>query len=390
MMSTSRKSGVSAVLIALYVLVFSDVVSALTISYCSSINTASTNKNTSIYQSNGLCHDFCDSSYAFAVLQDNACWCSDYVPGATTSVGDCNEPCPGYPPDICGAKGLFAYIALDTVPSGTKGASSAKSTSATSSPSVSTVAGVLAFLVLIPRKRYIITIPFLKPYPVMLLDMSSSTSTSSTLSSTSSTSSTTPKSTSHTTSWTPTPVTSVITVTGQAKTVVVTPTAPPDAAATAHKSSKGGLGTGGAVGLAIGLVALLAIIAAGVYFYIRKRRQETLASKIDSGSRSGSSSGLPGAVPSRSMSENSRYVLGTDGRQVIETWEPDALNKPGSRRSRLMPVDPRLDPFAPVYQRGGNTSRDSVNTLRDDHDYSRRVHQQGPILRATNPDPDDA
>jgi len=88
------------------------------------------------------------------------------------------------------------------------------------------------------------------------------------------------------------------------------------------------------------------------------------------------------------MSENSRYVLGTDGRQVVETWEPG--DAPGSRRSRLMPVDPRLDPFAPVYQRGENKSRESVNTIRDDHDYSRRVVHQGPILRATNPDhPDD-
>jgi cell wall integrity and stress response component len=85
------------------------------------------------------------------------------------------------------------------------------------------------------------------------------------------------------------------------------------------------------------------------------------------------------------MSENSRYVLGTNGRDVVETWEPDQ-DPPGSRKSRLMPVDPRLDPFAPVYQRGENKSRESVNTLRDDHDYSRRVHQQGPILRATNPD----
>jgi len=85
------------------------------------------------------------------------------------------------------------------------------------------------------------------------------------------------------------------------------------------------------------------------------------------------------------MSENSRYVLGTDGRQVVETWEPG--DAPGSRRSRLMPVDPRLDPFASVYQRNGdNKSRESVNTIRDDHDYSRRVVHQGPILRATNPD----
>jgi cell wall integrity and stress response component len=85
------------------------------------------------------------------------------------------------------------------------------------------------------------------------------------------------------------------------------------------------------------------------------------------------------------MSENSRYVLGTDGRQVVEAWEP--ADTPGSRRSRLMPVDQRLDPFAPLYQRGdGSKSRESINTIRDDQDYSRRVHQTGPILRATNPD----
>jgi cell wall integrity and stress response component len=86
------------------------------------------------------------------------------------------------------------------------------------------------------------------------------------------------------------------------------------------------------------------------------------------------------------MSETSRYMLGTDGRQVVEGWERDD-EVAGSRRSRLIPVDPRLDPFAPVYQRGdGSKSRESVATIRDDHDYSRRVHQGRPILRATNPD----
>ncbi|RQM06603.1 hypothetical protein DH86_00001226, partial [Scytalidium sp. 3C] len=301
---------------------------------------------TSIYQSNGLCQNFCEGNYAFAVLQDNGCWCSDYVPGETTSVGDCSEPCPGYPPDLCGGHGLFGYIALNEAPSGTKGASSsdqAPSTSSTSEapPQTST-----------------------DPPP---------TSAPPTTSSSSST-------------WSPTPVTSVITVTGQAQTIVVTPTAPPDQIPS--KQSKGGLGTGASVGLAIGLVALCALIAAFVFLYIRRRRQEANPAGYDIASRSGSSGGFPGAAPSRSMSENSRYVLGTDGRQVIETWEPDDLNKPGSRKSRLMPVDPRLDPFAPVYQRGGNPSRDSVNTIQDNHDYSRRVHQQGPILRATNPDVD--
>jgi cell wall integrity and stress response component len=114
-------------------------------------------------------------------------------------------------------------------------------------------------------------------------------------------------------------------------------------------------------------------------------RLQKEAEAFTDGSR-GSSAGVGGPIPSRTMSENSRYVLGTDGRQVVETWEPDSRDAPGSRKSRLMPVDPRLDPFAPVYQRGENKSRESVNTMRDDHDYSRRVHQQAPILRATNPD----
>lgn len=135
------------------------------------------------------------------------------------------------------------------------------------------------------------------------------------------------------------------------------------------------------MGLVIGLVALLAIVAALVFFWLRRRRGREADEKPPS--RGGSSGGMGGHIPSRTMSENSRYVLGTDGRQVIETWEPS--DTPGSRRSRLMPVDPRLDPFAPVYQQG-NKSRESVNTIRDDHDYSRRVHQKGPILRATNPD----
>lgn len=106
-------------------------------------------------------------------------------------------------------------------------------------------------------------------------------------------------------------------------------------------------------------------------------------------SRRDSTVAVGGVVPSRTMSESSRYVLNTDGRQVVESWEGEN-DQVGTRRSRLMAtVDPRLDPFAKVYQRAGDSkSRESVNTIRDDHDYSRRINQQGPILRATNPDPD--
>jgi cell wall integrity and stress response component len=189
--------------------------------------------------------------------------------------------------------------------------------------------------------------------------------------------------------WTPTPIISLETITGQVRTVTVTPTAPPNSQSnsTVSKSKSGGLSTGGAVGLTVGLVALVAIIAGIAFFCIRKRRQEKAEAYNAVNSRRESMAGLGGPIPSRTMSENSRYVLGTDGRRVVETWEPE-IRTPGSRNSQMVPVDPRLDPFAPVYQRGENKSRESFNTIRDDHDYSRRVHQQGPILRAMNPDPD--
>lgn len=217
--------------------------------------------------------------------------------------------------------------------------------------------------------------------PSQVVTTPSTTSTTSTESSSSSTS-----------TWTPTPVTSLETVTGQVRTVTVTPTIPPTTAqsvAPVEKSSSGGLSTGAAVGLTVGLVALVALVCSLIYFCWRKRNKEReRESEIlnNPESRRGSSAGLGGPIPSRTMSENSRYVLGTDGRQVVETWEPDSRDTPGSRKSRLMPVDPRLDPFAPVYQRGENKSRESINTIRDDHDYSRRVAHQAPILRATNPD----
>lgn len=58
----------------------------------------------------------------------------------------------------------------------------------------------------------------------------------------------------------------------------------------------------------------------------------------------------------------------------------------GNRGSRLLPADPRMDPYSNgLYVQ--RKSRESVHTLRDEQDYSRRVHQPR-VLRATNPDPD--
>lgn len=84
------------------------------------------------YQSNGKCFDTCKANYAFAVVQAKNCWCSNYVPADTTSIGSCNVPCPGYPFEKCGSSGFFGYVPLNKAPSGTLGAS--QSQSSTSSP----------------------------------------------------------------------------------------------------------------------------------------------------------------------------------------------------------------------------------------------------------------
>jgi cell wall integrity and stress response component len=83
------------------------------------------------------------------------------------------------------------------------------------------------------------------------------------------------------------------------------------------------------------------------------------------------------------VSEN-RFVVDPDGRSA--NW--DGTVSSAKRRSTLMPVDPRLDPFAKgIYSRSENKSHESVNSLQDNQDYSRRVHEPPRVLRATNPDP---
>lgn len=86
------------------------------------------------YQSNGRCFDTCKASYAFAVVQDTNCWCSNYAPSDTVDVGSCSETCPGYGFEQCGSlsEGLYGYVALNKGPSGTTGPSSSSSSIPTS------------------------------------------------------------------------------------------------------------------------------------------------------------------------------------------------------------------------------------------------------------------
>lgn len=89
------------------------------------------------YQSAGRCFDSCKAQYAFAVVKGKSCWCSDYAPADTTSVGSCSSPCPGYPFEQCGSDEFFGYVAIGKAPAGTLGASQSQS-STSSPPEVST------------------------------------------------------------------------------------------------------------------------------------------------------------------------------------------------------------------------------------------------------------
>ncbi|KAK4940245.1 Cell wall integrity and stress response component 4, partial [Elasticomyces elasticus] len=100
-------------------------VNGFTQKYCSYENTGSGYPAVyNIYQSNLACSDQCKDGYAFAVVQWQNCWCSNYAPAAQLPIEACNINCPGYPDDHCGNQyaNLYGYIALGKGPSGTAGA----------------------------------------------------------------------------------------------------------------------------------------------------------------------------------------------------------------------------------------------------------------------------
>lgn len=90
------------------------------------------------WQSNGKCFDTCKANYAFAVVQGQNCWCSNYAPADTTSTGSCSSPCPGYPFEQCGSSGFFGYIPLNKPPLGTIGASQSQESTSSSPTEIAT------------------------------------------------------------------------------------------------------------------------------------------------------------------------------------------------------------------------------------------------------------
>lgn len=145
------------------------------------------------------------------------------------------------------------------------------------------------------------------------------------------------------------------------------------------------MATGAAVGIAVGVIAALAV--AGVFLWLwcikRKRREEDAAGQYGTPSVHGSS-GMMGTPMTAEVSANP-FSTGQSDASDAGIWDAN-----GKRRSHLMPIDPRLDPFAKgIYVGSQNKSHESIGSLQDNQDYSRRVHQPPRVLRAVNPDPED-
>lgn len=328
---------------------------AADMAYCSSLNTAaSSSPMTDTFQSNGLCTNYCEADYAFAILQGSKCWCSNYAPSSTTT--GCTQACPGYGQETCGSvtKNVFGYIALSNVPpSGTVGSTSSTASS-TSSSSTSTTSAP-------------------------------TTTTTSTTSSSSSSTSTTE-----------TPSLSVITSVGGVRTVTYIPETTASATATAEPSSSGdsffsqpGRVAGVFVGVALLVIAIVGALM--VFCYRRNKQRNSMHGGPEAAVIPAGGAGVM-AGRRRSRSLSTLGLMGEKGFHSVDTAPSTGppnmagLNGVGTAAARgpdgTKLVDQRLDPSQLYlrYDPDTGSSRMSVRSLRDDADYSRRV------LRLANPD----
>ncbi|KAI4246174.1 MAG: hypothetical protein L6R40_002127 [Gallowayella cf. fulva] len=378
---------------------------ALTQSLCSSFNTGADSLVVSDdYQSNGKCFDTCKANYAFAVVQGKNCWCSNYAPADTASVSaSCSTPCPGYPFEQCGSAQFFGYIKLNKDPIGTLGASQPQSSS--SPPKVSTsISQVSPSTILDTTTETTTTAQPAKAstryVSVPVVETTSSSSppppppptTSSIFSTSSTASSASEDGPSSQSTWTPTPVVSVMTVTGQVKTITITPTVPPSGAVVAQSSPNGGFMShpGKVAGLFVGVALIICLIAAAlIWFLVRRKRNteaETLASTAggETPQRRQSKMSTMGLLGGTKRSNNRRSVpmIQTSGWGPGNSTDKSPTETPIDYRRTSYPriVDQRLEPAALWNPLQDNGSHVSIQSFRDDQDYSRRM------LRVANPD----
>ncbi|KAI4121647.1 MAG: hypothetical protein LQ338_006254 [Usnochroma carphineum] len=183
-----------------------------------------------------------------------------------------------------------------------------------------------------------------------------------------------------------------MTVTGQVKTITITPTAPPSSTEVPKPPDGGFMSHPGKVaGLFVGVGLIICLIAAAlIWLFLRRKRDaeaETIASTVG------------GETPQRRQSKLSTMGLlgGTrrlNNRKSVPTIQTSGWG-PGNNSTEKSPsetpidyhrtsypriVDQRLEPTALWNPLQDNGSHVSVQSFRDDQDYSRRM------LRVANPD----
>ncbi|PYI30370.1 hypothetical protein BP00DRAFT_346297 [Aspergillus indologenus CBS 114.80] len=317
------------------------------ITYCSSVNTGSSQAaNESTFQSNGLCEDHC-SSYAFGILQGYDCWCSNIAPNSATNVNNskCSQDCPGYPDDSCGStsKGLYAYVeVVGNQPSGTATVSSTSTTS--TSGSIGTQFDHVKSL---GPASYLVKLA--------LDEITSSTQSSST--------------TSAATTTTGQTVSTETNAGGTVKTVTLAasqPTATASSTGTSSKStSSSGMSSGTIAGIVVGSIGgALAIIALIFVLFFAKRNQ-----RASSPDPSVQNILLDGRQSKGSQMSFMKGMFSDNHSHTLSAGSSIAAHRLPTFTDNRMKTDTVL--FA-------NGRRDSDASLQDNEDYSR------PVLRVSH------
>ncbi|PSN74620.1 hypothetical protein BS50DRAFT_581417 [Corynespora cassiicola Philippines] len=445
-MARSARSAFAGLAATLALLLLARPAAAVDAAYCSSQNTADGDVHFDTYQSNGWCRGACPG-YAYGIIQEKNCWCSNYAPAQQEDTDECDDPCPGYPDDKCGNKddGLYIYIALDSQPSGTKGApsqpaptskvsdsaesSSPASTKAPPSSEAVTFASILhspspsssTFLVHSPQSlgpslsglslSHISVIPSSAPpspspsppnvpspdpetvIKTVTASASAQESTPTPLPSAQPTTLSTSASSSREAESSMTSI-QVVTESGVqiTKTIIITPSSSPAQAEEQGGGGGGGGGGGsknntGAIvgGVVGGVVGLAAIIGAIFFFLWRRRRQQQ---DIDDDAQSG---------VQRNVSTLSKAGL-LRGEKSPQYPPPIATSLNSKRASRTLDTE-SISPVSGSDRRNSrpyvfdqrlnpsaimtfdNGSRGSFASLEDSRDYGR-------TLNVRNPDPD--
>lgn len=399
-MSPSRWSWRRAIPVAAALLLHASFIDAEAATYCSSENTAEGDPIiVTPSMSEGKCQDIClyeeGGSWAYSVTQNESCWCSSTKPEILLSLATCNLLCPGYPVDeYCGSgNGDFNYLALGPKPTAT-GAGAASKPSPKSHYTPSPTPETSSYVPPVTRTvAETVTRTEVKSIHGSAVTKRPIYVTVNTI---------------VTTSPTGTPVTStiVVTVNGVATTETVTSfaTSPPESGIRPQLTeTHTGISGGAIAGIVIGAIAAVAIIGFLMYFCCCRPRRDgnsheegeeglnrntSVLSKVGllrsgsarnfapspSATRIGASAAVPSSISSRPPRIQTD-IPGVSGGPSSATTNATMTSR---RDSRPIFVDQRLNPNALMVNE--NTSRTSIHTLQDNHDYSRP-------LEVRNPDP---